>query len=103
MLSALSTGGNAWRHAPFARLMIETSYISPCYEYRGREPGETPEAYGLRMAGELDAELQRLGPETAIAFVAEPVVGATLGAPLESRSSGAAGDPARDHRDGKSC
>jgi len=60
--------------------MIETSHISPCYEYRGRQEGETPEAYGLRVADELEAELQRVGPETVIAFVAEPVVGATLGA-----------------------
>ena len=79
-LGALSTGGNAWRRAPFSPLMIETSHISPCYEYRGREEGETPEAYGLRVADELETELQRAGPETVIAFVAEPVVGATLGA-----------------------
>jgi adenosylmethionine-8-amino-7-oxononanoate aminotransferase len=79
-LGALSTGGNAWRREPFAPLMIETSHISPCYEYRGRQDGETPEAYGLRVADELEAELQRVGRETVIAFVAEPVVGATLGA-----------------------
>jgi len=79
-LGALSTGGNAWRREPFAPLMIDTSHISPCYEYRGREGGETPRAYGLRVADELEAELLRLGPETVIAFVAEPVVGATAGA-----------------------
>ncbi|MEQ9258504.1 MAG: aspartate aminotransferase family protein [Roseovarius sp.] len=79
-LGALSTGGNMWRREPFAPLMIETSHISACYEYRGREPGETQEAYGLRVADELEAELQRIGPENVIAFVAEPVVGATLGA-----------------------
>jgi adenosylmethionine-8-amino-7-oxononanoate aminotransferase len=38
------------------------------------------EGYGRRLAQELDAEIQRLGPERVIAFVAEPVVGATLGA-----------------------
>ncbi|NHQ73630.1 aspartate aminotransferase family protein [Roseovarius gahaiensis] len=79
-LGALSTGGNAWRREPFAPLMIDTSHISPCYDYRGREDGETPEAYGQRVADELEGELQRLGPETVIAFVAEPVVGATAGA-----------------------
>lgn len=79
-LGALSTGGNAWRREPFAPLMIDTSHISPCYEYRGREDGETPEAYGQRVADELETELLRLGPETVIAFVAEPVVGATAGA-----------------------
>lgn len=79
-LGALSTGGNAWRREPFAPLMIDTSHISPCYDYRGRADGETPEAYGQRVADELETELQRLGPETVIAFVAEPVVGATAGA-----------------------
>lgn len=79
-LGALGTGGNMWRRAPFAPLMVETSHIAPCYEYRGRAAGETVEAYGLRVADELEAELHRVGPETVIAFVAEPVVGATLGA-----------------------
>ena len=79
-LGALATGGNMWRRAPFAPLMVETSHIAPCYEYRGRQTGETVEAYGLRVADELEAELLRVGPETVIAFVAEPVVGATLGA-----------------------
>jgi adenosylmethionine-8-amino-7-oxononanoate aminotransferase len=79
-LGALSTGGNAWRREPFAPLMIDTSHIAPCYEYRGREDGESQAAYGQRVADELETELQRVGPETVIGFVAEPVVGATLGA-----------------------
>ena len=79
-LGALGTGGNLWRREPFAPLMVETSHIAPCYEYRGREAGETPEEYGLRVADELEAELHRVGPESVIAFVAEPVVGATAGA-----------------------
>ena len=79
-LGALATGGNEWRREPFAPLMIETSHISPCYEYRGKNEGETAFEYGQRMADELEAEINRLGPETVMAFVAEPVVGATLGA-----------------------
>lgn len=79
-LGALSAGGNAWRREAFAPLMIETSHISPCFEYRGRAEDETPLSYGLRMADELEHELQRVGPETVIAFIAEPVVGASLGA-----------------------
>ena len=79
-LGALATGGNAWRRAPFAPLMAESFHIAPCYEYRGIEPNESLEDYGLRVANELEAELLRLGPETAIGFVAEPVVGATMGA-----------------------
>lgn len=79
-LGALAAGGNEWRRAQFAPLLVETSHIAPCYEYRGRLPDETPEAYGLRAANELEAEILRLGPDSVMAFVAEPVVGATAGA-----------------------
>lgn len=79
-LGALATGGNMWRREPFAPLMIETSHIAPCYEYRDRQNGETAIEYGLRVANELETEILRLGSENVMAFVAEPVVGATLGA-----------------------
>ncbi len=79
-LGALATGGNQWRREPFAPMMIETTHISPCYEYRGRRDDESAFDYGQRVANELEAEVQRLGPETVMAFVAEPVVGATAGA-----------------------
>ncbi len=79
-LGALATGGNEWRRAQFAPLLVETSHVSPCFEYRGRAEGESAEDYGRRVADELEAEIQRLGPETVMAFVAEPVVGATAGA-----------------------
>lgn len=79
-LAALATGGNEWRRAPFSPLMIETSHISPCFEYRGRNDNETPQEYGQRMANELETEILRLGAENVIGFVAEPVVGATTGA-----------------------
>jgi len=79
-LAALATGGNAWRREPFSPLMIETSHISPCYEYRGRAAGESAAEYGLRVANELEDEIKRLGAQNVIGFVAEPVVGATAGA-----------------------
>jgi adenosylmethionine-8-amino-7-oxononanoate aminotransferase len=79
-LGALAVGGNAWRRAQFAPILMETAYIDPCYEYRYREEGESAEAYGLRAADALEAKLLELGPESVIAFVAETVVGATLGA-----------------------
>ncbi len=79
-LGALATGGNQWRREPFAPLMIDTTHIAPCYEYRDRREGETAFDYGQRIANELEAEILRLGPENVMAFVAEPVVGATAGA-----------------------
>ena len=79
-LGALAAGGNLWRREPFAPLMIETTHISPCYAYRGQQQDETEFDYGQRVANELEAEIQRLGEKQVMAFIAEPVVGATLGA-----------------------
>ncbi|HYY61015.1 MAG TPA: aspartate aminotransferase family protein, partial [Burkholderiales bacterium] len=79
-LGALAIGGNAWRREPFAPLLIETHHVSPAYEYRDRRADETPEAYGARLAEELEAKIDELGGGNVIAFVAETVVGATLGA-----------------------
>ena len=79
-LGALASGGNEWRREPFAPLMIETSHISPCYAYREKRDSETLHEFGQRVANELETEILRLGPETVMAFIAEPVVGATLGA-----------------------
>lgn len=80
-LGALSTGGNDWRRQPFTALLSPAMHhIDPCHYYRYAEPGETPEAYAVRSANALEAKIQQLGPETVAAFVAEPVVGATMGA-----------------------
>ena len=53
--------------------------MSPCFGYRFKLPGETDAAYLERLSDELDAEFKRVGPDTVIAFLAEPVVGATTG------------------------
>lgn len=79
-LGALAAGGNAWRRQQFGPILTDTAFVSPCYAYRGQRDNETPEAYGQRVADELEAEIQRLGEDTVMAFTAEPVVGATMGA-----------------------
>ena len=79
-LGALAAGGNLWRREPFDPLMIETSHVSPCYAYRERNDDESEFDYGQRVANELETEIQRLGEDQVMAFIAEPVVGATLGA-----------------------
>jgi adenosylmethionine-8-amino-7-oxononanoate aminotransferase len=79
-LGALAVGGNAWRRKQFEPLLIEARHVSPCYAYRGRHAGEPDAAYGERLAAELEAEITALGGERVMAFVAETVVGATLGA-----------------------
>ena len=78
-LGALAVGGNEWRRAPFAPLLVPATHVSPCYPYREQRPDETPEAYGLRLAAELDAAIVAHGAERVIAFVAETVGGATAG------------------------
>lgn len=79
-LGALAVGGNEWRRRQFSPLLVETTHISPCYEYRWREADESTFEYGQRVANELEEQILKLGPETVIGFIAEPVVGATLGA-----------------------
>ena len=79
-LGALAAGGNAWRREKYAPLLVETHHIDPCFEYHERREDESLEAYGLRAANALEAEITRLGSETVMAFIAEPVVGATAGA-----------------------
>ena len=78
-LGALAVGGNAWRRAQFAPLLIDVEHVSPCYEYRNRRDGETPEQYGERLAAELEQTILRVGPDQVIAFIAETVGGATAG------------------------
>ena len=79
-LATLSAGGNVWRREPYTPLLTDVSHIDPCYAYRHKRDDETDAEYGLRAANSLQAEIERLGPETVMAFLVEPVVGATLGA-----------------------
>lgn len=79
-LGALSVGGrmsNLELYGPV--LMPNVRRIMPCYAYRWKEAGETDEAFGLRAARALEEAILALGPGRAIAFIAETVVGATLG------------------------
>jgi len=79
-LGALAVGGNQWRRKQFEPLLVDVTHVAPCYAYRGKRSGESDESYAERLAAELEAEIRGLGADTVIAFVAETVVGATLGA-----------------------
>ncbi len=79
-LGALAVGGNEWRRQQFSPLLVDVAHISPCYEYADGYQGETSFDYGQRVAQELEDEILRLGPDSVMAFLAEPVVGATAGA-----------------------
>ncbi|EIG57579.1 aspartate aminotransferase family protein [Bradyrhizobium sp. WSM1253] len=80
-LGALAAGGNAWRRAPYAPLLSDAfSHVTPAFAYHEKHDGESDAQFVARLAAELEAEFQRLGPNTVAAFLAEPVVGATAGA-----------------------
>ena len=79
-LGALAASRHVWRSESFEPMLFPVRQIAPCYAYREQRADETDEAYGRRAADELEAAIEDLGPETVAAFVAEPVVGATMGA-----------------------
>jgi adenosylmethionine-8-amino-7-oxononanoate aminotransferase len=79
-LGALAAGGNAWRRAPYAPLLSHAfSHVTPAFAYHEKRDDESEADFVARLAAELEAEFQRLGPDTVAAFIAEPVVGATAG------------------------
>ncbi len=78
-LAALSVSGHAGRRAPFAPLLIDVEHIEAAYAYRFQRDGESEADFAMRMANQLEERIQQLGPETVAAFVAEPVVGASIG------------------------
>jgi 4-aminobutyrate--pyruvate transaminase len=44
--------------------------------YKNGKPGESEDEFTTRMANDLDEMIQREGPETVAAFIAEPIMGA---------------------------
>lgn len=79
-LGALATGGNLWRRQQFEPLLINIHHLSPCYAYREQLSDETDTDFVQRLGNELEEKIAELGGENIMAFIAEPVVGATLGA-----------------------
>jgi adenosylmethionine-8-amino-7-oxononanoate aminotransferase len=79
-LGSLAAGGNLARRVPYEPIFADRfSLVAPCFPFHYQHPGESNAGYVARLAKDLDAEFQRLGPDTVAAFCAEPVVGATAG------------------------
>jgi adenosylmethionine-8-amino-7-oxononanoate aminotransferase len=78
-LGAMAVSGNVARRAPYAPLIPEWGHIAPCFCFHCPFEKTFPQCE-LACAEDLDTFLQQNAPETAAAFVFEPVVGATLGA-----------------------
>ncbi|MGB6426609.1 MAG: aminotransferase, partial [Methyloceanibacter sp.] len=75
-IAAASMSGMAHMHAHSYPLYEGFRHIMDPYWYGESEPGETPEAFGLRAARALEDEILAVGPENVAAFAAEPVQGA---------------------------
>ncbi|HRK18662.1 MAG TPA: aminotransferase [Hyphomicrobiaceae bacterium] len=63
-------------HADFDLPIPGVLHTDCPHHYRNAEPGETEEAYASRLAANLEALIEREGPDTVAAFIAEPVMGA---------------------------
>jgi 4-aminobutyrate--pyruvate transaminase len=75
-LAAASLSGLPVMHRHFD-LPIEGVVRVGCpHAYQFAHDGESPEAFAARLAQELEATIEREGPETVAAFIAEPVQGA---------------------------
>jgi hypothetical protein len=86
-LGALAVSGNPRRKHIYAPMLSEWGHIAPCYCYRCPFGLRYPEC-DVACAGELEtilAEATAANSTTNVAaFIAEPVVGATLGAAVPS-------------------
>jgi len=77
-LGALSMSGNIARRRRFVPMLLDFPHIPPAYCYRCWF-GKTCDSCDLDCARALDLQIKATGPEYISAFIAEPVVGATLG------------------------
>jgi adenosylmethionine-8-amino-7-oxononanoate aminotransferase len=78
-IAALAFGGNAGRRRPYAAILPPADHICACHPYRCKANSACPPC-DLSCADELEYALRQVGAENVAAFIAEPVVGATLGA-----------------------
>ncbi len=79
-LGALSASGSPVRRKIYAPLLHDWPKIDSCHAYRYRQADETEREYGKRAARSLEDAIISAGADKVAAFIAEPIVGATLGA-----------------------
>lgn len=70
-IAALAVGGNAGRRRPYSAGLPPAEHVSACNPYRDGD---------INQADELEYVIRQVGPDNVAAFIAEPIVGATLGA-----------------------
>jgi hypothetical protein len=79
-LGALDLSGRRPLRRPYEGWLGRFRHVSAAYPYRADLPGSNALGSADALAEELDRALGAAGPGTVAAFVAEPIVGATLAA-----------------------
>jgi adenosylmethionine-8-amino-7-oxononanoate aminotransferase len=79
-LGALDLSGRRPLRRPYEDWLGRFRHVSTPYPYRAGEPGAHALGNGAELASELERTIEAAGPGTVAAFVAEPIVGATLAA-----------------------
>jgi len=79
-LGALDLSGRRPLRRPYEAWLGRFRHISAAYPYRAGDPGAMAVGTAEDAAAELEAMLDAAGPRTVAAFIAEPIVGATLAA-----------------------
>jgi adenosylmethionine-8-amino-7-oxononanoate aminotransferase len=79
-IGALDAGGRPPLRQPYEPWLGRFRHVSAPYPYRAGEPDARALGDGRALAAELDAAIRDAGPGRVAAFLAEPIVGATLGA-----------------------
>ncbi|MFL5165430.1 MAG: aminotransferase [Microvirga sp.] len=71
-----SLTGLPLNHADFDLPIAGILHTSCPHHYRFAQVGESEEEFSTRLAAELDEMIEKEGPDTVAAFIAEPVMGA---------------------------
>ena len=75
-IAAASLTGLPANHRDFDLPIANIIHTDCPHAYNFAEPGESEDAFSTRLANSLEALIQREGPDTIAAFIAEPVMGA---------------------------
>ena len=79
-LGALDLSGRKPLRRPYEAWLGRFRHVSAAYPYRAGDPGANALGTADELAAELERAIEAAGPDSVAAFVAEPIVGATLGA-----------------------
>ena len=79
-LGALDLSGRRPLRRPYEGWLGRFRHVSAAYPYRARDPEAQALGSGVELAAELERAIEAAEPDSVAAFVAEPIVGATLAA-----------------------